>query len=107
MRRALRSWGRSSADWATWPMAVPPPSEANDEQTFHAVLYFATVEGDDFSLAIQPRSGTRVVRLDSALARQVRDLAGAIFDMKRVATPCRRYVASMTDESPEVVQDAL
>jgi hypothetical protein len=88
-------------------MTVQPPAESNGEQTFEAVLDFAVAEGEDFEVIITPKAGTRVVRMDTATTRALRDLVGATFDMKRVAELCKEYVAAIENDSPQVVQDAL
>jgi hypothetical protein len=88
-------------------MATPSPDDTDGESTFHAVLDFAVAEGDDFEVAITPKPGTRVVSMDTPTTRALRDLTGAMFDMKRVAELCREYVSAIESDSPQVVQDAL
>ena len=88
-------------------MVTAPNEASNAELTFNAVLDFATAEGDDFSVHIRPRPGTRVVRLDTPTARKLRDLVGATFDMKRVAELCKEYVSAIDSGAGQIVQDAL
>jgi len=87
-------------------MVNPSPIDPTGVQEFHAVLDFATTDGD-FSVNIRPRPGTRVVRLDTPTTRKLRDLVGATFDMKRVSELCREYIAAIDNDSPRTVQDAL
>lgn len=89
------------------PIVALAPDEANEELPFSAVLDFAIVEGNDFSVDIRPRSGTRVVRLKTPTTRALRDLVGATFDMRRVAELCSQYVAAVENGAAQVVQDAL
>lgn len=81
--------------------------DLGDEETFRAVLDFAVSEGEDFDVTITPRPGTRVVKLDSLSANKLRDLAGAVFDMKRVVALCKEYVLATENCSSQVVRDAL
>ena len=88
-------------------MVAQSPDAAHEEQPFSAILDFAIVEGDDFSVDIQPRPGTRIAQLETPTTRALRDLVGATFDMKRVTELCRQYVSSMENDAAQIVQDAL
>ncbi|WP_395639047.1 hypothetical protein [Pseudolysinimonas sp.] len=71
------------------------------------LLGFTFEQGDNFELIVKPKPGERVVRVDTDHSRELRDLVGICFDLRRVAEICDRYIQAMDADEAELIQDSL
>lgn len=80
---------------------------SENEERQRDAIDFSLIESDDFNVVIRPRPGTRVVKIRTETTPKHRDVAGALFDMRRVAQLCKEYVVATTNGTSQLTQDAL